>query len=93
VILAPKKQLRTIEHIVRRQGYVQNVGMKRATLVVFLLALCFLNFYSAYAPDWSRRYFKLPIKSESVRSTVHVMFGSLFLLSIALLLWAVVMAE
>jgi hypothetical protein len=65
------------------------VSMKPAAVLALLSLLSFLNFYAAYSPEWSRRYVRLiPFKSNSARSNLHVILGTLLLLGVLLLLWA-----
>jgi hypothetical protein len=57
-----------------------------------LLALSFLNFYGAFSPTgWSRRFFPIPVKSESLNKAVRLFFGFALLLGALLLVYGAFM--
>jgi threonine/homoserine/homoserine lactone efflux protein len=61
--------------------------MKRVALLVLLTFLCALNFYAAFSPDWSRRYFSLFIRSDALRKVVQLFFGVVLILCVLLLIY------
>jgi hypothetical protein len=64
--------------------------MSRVAVIVLLTALSAINLYSAYSPDWSRRHFRLPTKSDTLRTVIHAVIGSFFLLGVLLLIYAAI---
>jgi len=64
--------------------------MKRMAVFLLLAFLCAFNFYSAFFPEFSRRYFPLPFQSDSLRKVVHLLAGGLFLLCVLFLVYATI---
>jgi hypothetical protein len=61
--------------------------MKHIALIIFLSALCVLNFVFAFSPALSRRQFRFP-KSDAARKVLHVAFAIVFLLGALLSFYA-----
>lgn len=69
---------------------VQNEGMKRIALLIFLSALSSFSFYCAFSPE-AGRIFPLAIRNERFRRLVYKLMGTIFLLSVLLLLYGALM--
>ena len=61
--------------------------MKHIALMIYLSALCVMNFVFAFYPELSRRYFRSP-KSSTARKVIHLAFGILFLLGVLMVFYA-----
>jgi hypothetical protein len=64
--------------------------MNRILLLIFLLALSVYYFYAAFSPDRTGLNKHIPIKNRSLRKSLFIIAGAMFLCAAFLVLYPVI---